>query len=42
MVGGWKFMEKDEIEAEEATGISGFPRRKREPVAPPAKPKPVI
>ncbi len=27
MVGGWKFMEKEKIEAEEATGISGLPRR---------------
>jgi Ni/Fe-hydrogenase 1 B-type cytochrome subunit len=28
MVGGWKFMEKDKIAAEEATGISGMPARK--------------
>ena len=28
MVGGWKFMEKDQIAADEATGISGLPRRK--------------
>ena len=29
MVGGWKFMEKEKIEAEEASGISGMPRRHR-------------
>ena len=28
MVGGWKFMEKEKIEAEEAAGISGLPRRR--------------
>lgn len=27
MVGGWKFMEKEKIEAEEASGISGLPQR---------------
>jgi Ni/Fe-hydrogenase 1 B-type cytochrome subunit len=44
MVGGWKFMEKDAIKAEEASGISGFPRRKPHPApeaAPGAKPDPV-
>jgi Ni/Fe-hydrogenase 1 B-type cytochrome subunit len=39
IVGGWKFMEKHKIEAEEASGISGLPAR---PVVPstraPAKP----
>lgn len=34
MVGGWKFMEKEKIEAEEASGISGFPPRRA------ASPKP--
>jgi Ni/Fe-hydrogenase 1 B-type cytochrome subunit len=29
MVGGWKFMEKEKIDAEEATGISGLPRRRK-------------
>ena len=33
MVGGWKFMEKDKIAADEATGISGPPRRKSAPAA---------
>lgn len=28
MVGGWKFMEKEKIAAEEASGLSDFPRRK--------------
>jgi Ni/Fe-hydrogenase 1 B-type cytochrome subunit len=28
MVGGWKFMEKEKIQAEEASGISGFPSRR--------------
>lgn len=28
MVGGWKFMEKHKVEAEEAHGISSFPRRR--------------
>jgi len=40
MVGGWKFMEKKEIEAEEASGISPYPApRAPAPVAPtgPAK-----
>lgn len=44
MVGGWKFMEKEAIKAEEASGISGFPRRKRRAApaaAPGAKPDPV-
>jgi len=42
MVGGWKFMEKEKIEAEEASGISGFPRRKPAPapVPPAAKTNP--
>ena len=38
MVGGWKFMETDKIEAEEASGISEFtPRRAAQPKATPVK-----
>lgn len=33
MVGGWKFMEKREIEAEEASGISPYPTRRDAPLA---------
>lgn len=41
IVGGWKFMEKHKIAAEEATGISGLPSRKAAPaVAPGSKPNP--
>jgi Ni/Fe-hydrogenase 1 B-type cytochrome subunit len=38
IVGGWKFMEKEQIEAESATGISWLPRRrgKNSKSAPPA------
>lgn len=40
IVGGWKFMEKHKVAAEEATGISGLPTRPA-PVPPPAgRPKP--
>ena len=43
MIGGWKFMEKHEVEVEQATGVSAFPERKAH-VAPsaaaPVKPKP--
>lgn len=39
MVGGWKFMEKKEIEAEEISGISPYPTRK--PITPAAPPRPV-
>jgi Ni/Fe-hydrogenase 1 B-type cytochrome subunit len=28
IVGGWKFMEKEQIEAEQATGMSAFPSKK--------------
>lgn len=40
MVGGWKFMEKEKIEADEASGISGFPSRRagnQKPVSAEAK-----
>ena len=38
MVGGWKFMEKDEIEAEQAIGLSGFSHRQHPaPAANPPK-----
>ncbi|HET7536594.1 MAG TPA: Ni/Fe-hydrogenase, b-type cytochrome subunit [Candidatus Didemnitutus sp.] len=39
IIGGWKFMEKHQAEAEEATGISAFPERKPAPVHPAAKAK---
>ena len=39
MVGGWKFLEKDQIEAEQATGMSPLPSRKPDP-KPAAKLKP--
>ena len=35
IVGGWKFMEKHKIAAQEATGISGFPDRKAAPAPAP-------
>ena len=38
MVGGWKFMEKKEIEAEEVSGISPYPTAK--PTAPATAPRP--
>ena len=38
IIGGWKFMEKHKIAAEEAHGISAFPEAK--PVPPPAPAKP--
>lgn len=41
IVGGWKFMEKRQIEAEEASGLSGFPSgRPAPPAAPPSGTKP--
>lgn len=39
IIGGWKFMEKHQVAAEEANGISAFPEDK--PVPPPAKTKPI-
>jgi Ni/Fe-hydrogenase 1 B-type cytochrome subunit len=33
IVGGWKFMEKHQAEAEQATGISAFPELKGKPLA---------
>jgi Ni/Fe-hydrogenase 1 B-type cytochrome subunit len=39
IIGGWKFMEKHQAEAEHATGISAFPER---PAAPKAKPATTI
>jgi Ni/Fe-hydrogenase 1 B-type cytochrome subunit len=41
IVGGWKFMEKHQIAAAEATGISGIPERKDRPAPATAKTKPV-
>ncbi|SDS44479.1 Ni/Fe-hydrogenase, b-type cytochrome subunit [Opitutus sp. GAS368] len=42
IVGGWKFMEKHKIADAEATGLSGLPARQKEPVTPPANPKPIL
>jgi Ni/Fe-hydrogenase 1 B-type cytochrome subunit len=38
MIGGWKFMEKKEIEAEEAQGISPYPQTPARGTAAPGKP----
>ena len=40
IVGGWKFMEKHKIAAQEATGMSGMPARKAPRLEPRAKFKP--
>ena len=39
IIGGWKFMEKHKVAAEEAHGISAFPEVKAAPPAVPAKPR---
>ena len=38
MVGGWKFMEKKQIESEEASGISPYPTTPARPTAAPPRP----
>ena len=38
IVGGWKFMEKGQIEAERATGMSPFPSRAAKGAPPPTPP----
>lgn len=37
MVGGWKFLEKEQIEAEHPTGMSAFPAPKADPAPVPGK-----